>query len=326
MSDPAHEFMSACRERVDGVLAGLETRQDPPSLYDPVRFVLEAPGKRVRALLTLASASLFDAPDEDALSVAVAMEVFHAFTLVHDDIMDGASERRGRAAVHVKWDAPTAILCGDYLMGVSMELITGIDSPRRPAIMRRFLETVRLLCEGQVRDMQFEREMDVSIIAYMQMIEQKTAALLQTSVVLGGVLGDASAEDCQHLNGYGEHLGLAFQIQDDLLDVTAEEPAWGKPVGGDLISGKRTWLLLRALEVTAGEAHAWFRRILAHGLDPEHLPEAQNRLSDAGVLDAAQKAVIFHSEAARKHIRCLPACTERDVLHELTVQLERRVH
>ncbi len=326
MSDAAYEFMSASRERVDRLLAGLEMRQDPVGLYDPVRYVLEAPGKRIRPLLTLASAALYDAPENDALSVAAAMEVFHSFTLVHDDIMDGAAERRGRAAVHIKWDEPTAILCGDYLMGLSMELVAGIDSPRRSDVIRRFLATVRTLCEGQIRDMRFEQKMNVPLDDYMLMIGQKTAALLQTSVVLGGMLGDAPPGDILHLEHYGEHLGLAFQIQDDLLDVTADESSWGKPVGGDLVTGKRTWLLLRALEVTVGEDYTWFRRILSDGLDADLIPEARRRLSAAGILDAAQKAVIFHSEAARRHLDHLPDRRERDVFRELAVELERRVH
>ncbi len=308
------------------MLAGLETRGDPAGLYDPVRYVLGAPGKRIRPLLTLASAMLYDAPEPDALSVAAAMEVFHSFTLVHDDIMDGATERRGRAAVHVKWDEPTAILCGDYLMGLSMELVTCIESPYRSDVTGRFLSTVRTLCEGQVRDMQYESEMNVTLDDYLVMIGQKTAALLETSVVLGGMLGNAPSGDLSHLEGYGKHLGLAFQIQDDLLDVTAGEPSWGKPVGGDLVTGKRTWLLLRALEVTAGADYDWFRCVLSDGLDPDLIPEARRRFSDAGILDAAQKAVIFHSEAAREHLERLPDRRERAVLRDLTVQLERRVH
>jgi len=320
------EFISTSRRRVDQLLADLEHRQDPVGLYGPVRHILQSPGKRIRSLLTLSSAALYNAPERDAASIALAMEVFHSFTLVHDDIMDGAEERRGRAAVHVKWDDPTAILCGDYLMGLSMELVSDVESPRRRELTRRFLATVRTLCEGQIRDMQFEREMDVPLRDYMQMIGQKTAALLQTSCVLGALLGNAPADDIERLEAYGEHLGLAFQIQDDLLDVTASQPTWGKPVGGDLVTGKRTWLLLRALEVTSGPERSWFQRILSNGLHPDEVPEARQRLSATGILDAAQKAVIFHSEAARSHLEHLPKRLERDVLHQLTVQLERRVH
>jgi len=326
MADPVLSYIDEARTRVDDALSRLVTQTDPGRLYDPVRHVLEAPGKRFRPLLTLAAAEMYDGNPDAALHAALSMEIFHTFTLVHDDIMDRSPERRGRPTVHVLWDEPTAILCGDYLMGLAVEELLHMPVQRLPEVMRRFTHAVRVLCEGQIRDMEFEERDDVSLQEYLSMIEQKTSALLQTSLVMGGLSGTASRQDLDVLDATGYHLGRAFQIQDDLLDLTADDARWGKPIGGDLVSGKNAFLILKALELTSGSDRDWFLRVLKGGLDPAEVVEARNRMDSAGVLEAARKAVIFHTDTAQEHIQSLPTGRGRDVLQSLAFRMQRRVH
>ena len=220
----------------------------PPSLYDPVRFVLEARGKRLRPAVVVLAAEAFGALPETALPAALAAEVFHAFTLVHDDIMDHSDERRGRPTVHVRWDEPTAVLAGDFLMGLAYDLLDRAETDRRAPVQAAWHRMMRRLCEGQAMDKAFETAADVSVADYLAMIDGKTAALLACCFELGARLGGAPDPAARALHDAGLDLGRAFQIQDDLLDLTADSDDWGKPIGGDLLEGKRTFLLLTALE------------------------------------------------------------------------------
>ncbi|MEQ9104379.1 MAG: polyprenyl synthetase family protein [Rhodothermales bacterium] len=326
MSDTAKAYISEARARIDAALSTIVRHSDPERLYGPVRHVLDAPGKRFRPLLAMAAGDVFKARPEASLAAGLSVEIFHTFTLVHDDIMDRSPERRGRTTVHEKWDEATAILCGDYLVGLSLEQLMGLPAERLPDVMRTFTGTIRILCEGQIRDMAFEERHDVALEEYLRMIDQKTGALLQTSLVLGGLAGEASASDFDTLRDVGFQLGRAFQIQDDLLDLIADAEAWGKPVGGDLVHGKKTFLLLTAVANAGGNDRAWFDEILRSGLSEDRIPEARQRMEAAGVLDAAREAVIFHSGNARTRIAQLPSGTGRDVLLHLADRMQERVH
>ena len=315
------------RERVDNALTTLVADRTPAELYDPVRYVLAGDGKRVRPVLLLLVAEALDASVEAALPAALSVEVFHNFTLVHDDIMDDAPERRGRATVHTRWNTNTALLTGDVLMGVSYEVLGRLDAAVAPAAYAAVHPMVEHVCAGQALDASFESRDDVSVDAYLDMIDGKTAALLATVFELGGIVAQAPASVCETLRAAGRATGRAFQIQDDLLDLTADSDEWGKVVGGDLVAGKKTFLTLRALERAEGADYQWFRRLVTEGgLPASDVPEARDRMADLGVFDEARAAVEDHTTAAREHLSVLPDTDATATLHALLNRLQARAH
>jgi geranylgeranyl diphosphate synthase type II len=303
----------------------LRLPEEPRELYDPVRYVLEADGKRIRPVLLLLSAESHGGPEvaEAALPAALAVEVFHDFTLVHDDIMDHASERRGRPTVHRRWDEATAILAGDLLFGLAYDLLSRAPANGLPDILALFHTAVVRLCEGQAMDKAMETASAVTVAQYVDMIERKTAALLEAALQVGATIGGAPPADVEALGRAGRALGRAFQVQDDLLDVTADGEGWGKIVGGDLVVGKRTFLLLTALERAAGEERRWFERAL-DGITPDEVPEARERMRGLGVLDAAREAVERDVESGLEVLASLPAGPAADALRTLCGSLAGR--
>jgi geranylgeranyl diphosphate synthase type II len=315
-------------EEVERGLAALPLPEEPATLYAPVRYVLDGGGKRVRPVLVLLAAEAFggEAARRRALPAALAVEVFHNFTLVHDDIMDGASARRGRPTVHVRWDPGTAILAGDLLMGLSYDLLAQVEDADTAALVRRFHRMVLRLCEGQALDAAFERRADVTVPEYLDMVERKTAALLEAALEIGGRIGGAGEAEQAALGVAGRELGRAFQIQDDLLDLTAEHDGWGKAVGGDLVAGKRTFLLLRALERAEGPERAWLARVLDGGLPAADVPQARVTMERLGVLEEARAAVRRHSEAGLRALGALPDGPAAEALRALAADLIGRQH
>lgn len=300
---------------------------DPKKLYEASSYVLAGKGKRFRPQLVLSAADIFDGDRKLALQVAAAVEVFHVFTLVHDDIMDKSPERRGRETVHLKWDESTAILTGDYLLGLSGQLLLDYPEATLRGALNRYSDMIRILCEGQVRDMEFESRSDVKLNEYLKMIDQKTSALLQSSLVLGAMTGEATEDDLSLLDEIGYDLGRAFQIQDDLLDLVADSPKWGKPVGGDLIAGKKTFLLLQAVQEESGLAAGFFREIMSSGkMAPDLLGVAKRKMDDLGVTDFARSTITLHSDRAQENIARLPAAMGRDALSVLTDKMRSRLH
>lgn len=297
---PLSDVVAKIREVVDSNLTALVEPGDPPELYDPVRYVLTGGGKRLRPVIVVLTAHGFGVDTSESLPAALATEVFHNFTLVHDDIMDHSDERRGRPTVHRKWNEDVAILAGDYLMSLAYELLAKGPSDSLPEVMRVFGEMVRQLCEGQTLDKSFETRRDVTVSDYFAMIDAKTGALLRACLELGGVLGGASDDERTLLREAGVAAGRAFQMQDDLLDVVAEDDRWGKMIGGDLVAGKRTYLLLRCLEKLDGEARSWFQRIIGDGgLEPGLVPEARDRMAAGGIIEDARAEIHdFTREAA----------------------------
>lgn len=321
------ERVECLRALIDEKLAQLVPEAEPAALYDPVRYVLAGQGKRLRPTMLLLTAGAFGVDTERALPAALAIEVFHNFTLVHDDIMDNADARRGQATVHVRWDEATAILCGDYLMALSYDLLTQVDHPRLPQMLRTYHQMVARLCEGQALDKVFERRTDVGVEEYLHMIGCKTGALLECAFELGGLIGAASEEEMVALQTIGRKIGRGFQIQDDLLDLVADDARWGKVIGGDLIEGKKTFLLLRALERAEGDEHRWFHRVVRDGGLPAHeVPEAHERMAQLGVLDEAREAALDHVRAAKNQVDRLPQAPATDVLRWLIGQLQARLH
>lgn len=315
------------RERVDEALQAIELPREPQQLYDPVRYVIAGDGKRVRPILTLLAAEGLGAGADEAMPAAVAVELFHAFTLVHDDIMDEAPTRRGRPAVHVRWDTPTAILAGDFLHGLAYDQLVRCPATARDDLVRRFHAMVARLCEGQMLDMVFEERSVVEVDAYLDMIDRKTGALIELALELGGVVANAGEEVIERLARVGHLIGRAFQVQDDLLDVVATDASWGKVPGGDLIEAKKAYPLLRALERAEGEQQAWFLRIVEEGgLDPDEVPEARKRLEHLGVLNDARALVRELSEAALRELRTLPQNDAIRALEKLIEDLAARTH
>ncbi len=330
VAERAAQHVRGLTAAVDEALTNLDLPAEPVELYEPVRYALAGRGKRLRpALLLLAAEACADGPDAahaNAMPAALAAEVFHTFSLVHDDIMDRAPERRGRPSVHVVWDEPTAILAGDLLMGLAYDLLGRTPARRLPEALRVFGRMVARVCEGQALDGAFEARDDVTAEDYLGMIRGKTAALLACALELGALTAGADARTRVRLHEAGLALGLAFQIQDDLLDLTARDAGWGKAVGGDLVQGKKTFLLLRALERSEGAGHAWFRRAVTDGgLPAADVDEARRRMDALGVLGEARAAVRRHSEAGAEALRGLPPSEARATLLWLADRLAARV-
>lgn len=243
----------------------------PSTLYDPLEEFLENSGKRIRPVLCLMGNELFSDIHQDAYHIAAAVELFHNFTLVHDDIMDKAPLRRGKPTVHSVHGEPTALLGGDVMMVVSYDYINKIESVHLKSIIALFNKTAKEVCEGQQLDMDFEKRDNVSLDEYLKMIEMKTSVLLASSLQLGSIIGGANESDQQRLYDFGRFLGIAFQIQDDYLDAFGDPSKFGKQVGGDIQSNKKTFLLIHALEKAKGDTADLLNSVLVH--NPENKVE-----------------------------------------------------
>jgi geranylgeranyl diphosphate synthase type II len=223
--------------------------QEPADLYDPITYTLNLGGKRIRPLLVLIGCDLFKGDLEKAGPAVLAIELFHNFTLLHDDIMDQAPLRRGKETVYKKWNTNVAILSGDTMFALACENLSRADPEVLPLALSEFTRTARKVCEGQQYDMNFESRKVVSIGEYLEMIRLKTAVLIGCSLKLGAILAKAPADETAKIYSFGENIGMAFQLQDDLLDVFGDEQKFGKEIGGDILSGKKTFLLLKAYEI-----------------------------------------------------------------------------
>tara|TARA_Y100001968_G_C19330414_1_gene704003 strand:+ start:252 stop:1211 length:960 start_codon:yes stop_codon:yes gene_type:complete len=234
---------------IEKELANLSYPSNSKSLYDPIRYVLNIGGKRIRPILTLLSHQLFSDRIEKSVKVAVGIEVFHNFTLLHDDIMDKAPLRRGLQTVHKKWDNNTAILCGDTMLVQAFDFISQVESENLRRVLEVFNKAAIKVCEGQKWDMNFEERKDVTISQYLKMIEYKTSVLLAASLQIGAINGGARIDQQNHLYDFGKNIGIAFQLKDDLLDAFGDPEIFGKQLGGDIKSNKKTYLYLKALEI-----------------------------------------------------------------------------
>ncbi|MGM0946530.1 MAG: polyprenyl synthetase family protein [Bacteroidota bacterium] len=246
---PTHELLS----NLENFLAEENFGDSPKELYQPIRYILSLGGKRIRPLLALLSYGLYQDDPEKILGPAAAIEVFHNFTLMHDDIMDEAPLRRGKATVHEKWNSNVAILSGDVMLVRAYDLLLKSDHQYLPEVIQRFNKTAAEVCEGQQLDMNFETRDEVHEEEYLSMIRLKTAVLLGHALELGALLAGASKSDLENLYEFGVNIGIGFQLKDDLLDVFADQAKFGKQVGGDIISNKKTFLLIKALEIAKGE-------------------------------------------------------------------------
>jgi geranylgeranyl diphosphate synthase type II len=236
-----------------GYLQAYATVKEPLGLYQPIQYILHLGGKRLRPVLTLLSTEIFNADYKNALNAALSVEVFHNFSLVHDDIMDDAPLRRGQKTVHEKWNVNTGILSGDAMLIMAYQLFENYKPATFQALAKLFSKTALEVCEGQQYDVDFETRTHVSVAEYLKMIEFKTAVLVGAAMKMGAIVANASEEDQNHLYEFGKNLGIAFQLQDDYLDAFGNPETFGKQVGGDIIENKKTYLYIKALEFSNEE-------------------------------------------------------------------------
>jgi geranylgeranyl diphosphate synthase, type II len=246
---PLKHFFEAINEEISRTKYG----EKPVELYEPISYIMSLGGKRMRPLLTLLAANIYTKNWKKAVKPAIAVEVFHNFTLMHDDIMDDAPLRRGKPTVHEKWNENIAILSGDVMLVNAYELLLDVETRKFKKVLKRFNRTAAEVCEGQQLDMNFETRCDVSEEDYLEMIKLKTAVLLGFSLELGGIIAGADESETQLLNKAGTNIGIGFQLKDDILDVYGDPEKFGKQVGGDIIENKKTFMLIEALSKATGE-------------------------------------------------------------------------
>ncbi|EAZ81180.1 polyprenyl synthetase family protein [Algoriphagus machipongonensis] len=251
MTEKSHA--TALLDKLEVFIQNQNFGESPKELYEPINYILNIGGKRIRPLLSLLAYGMYAENPGKILSQASAIEVFHNFTLMHDDIMDQAPLRRGNATVHEKWDANIAILSGDVMLVKAYDLLMETEPALLPEIIRLFNKTAADVCEGQQFDMNFENQDHVNEKDYLNMIRLKTAVLLGCALKMGAILGGASSDEAHRLYEFGVNVGIGFQLKDDLLDVFADQEKFGKQVGGDIISNKKTFLLIKAKELASGE-------------------------------------------------------------------------
>lgn len=322
---------AALRRMIDRRSASLARRGSPEDLNDGCRYVLSGGGKRIRAVLLLLSCEAVGGSIRRALDAGVAVETLHNFTLVHDDIMDHASSRRGRPTVHTRWDLNTALLVGDSLMGlayVSLSHAAGrVNAPLAELLTHGLLE----ICEGQALDLEFERRSDVTVQEYFRMIEKKTGRLLSVAAEMGGLIGGGTPRQTRALREFGRYLGRAFQLQDDVLDVIADQERLGKPIGGDIVAGKKTFLLLKAAESTRGKDRALIARILAgHGtVQPSRrarmIADVTALYQRYGIIAEAKRQVRRNTTLAVAALGALPRNRATGMLRWLSEALVHRI-
>ncbi len=238
---------------INRFIDNLPYTREPQSLYEPVKYALSMGGKRIRPVLMMLAYNLFKDNPADILMPACALETYHNYTLLHDDLMDNADVRRGKPTVHRKWDANTAILSGDSMLVLAYQRMAQCPAGKLEPVLRLFTETALEIGEGQQYDMDFECRTDVTEEEYIEMIRLKTSVLLACAAKMGAILADAPADDADNLYAFGEQLGLAFQLQDDLLDVYGDPNVFGKAIGGDIVSNKKTYMLINAYQKAGAE-------------------------------------------------------------------------
>ena len=312
---------------VNDYLDHLPYDRKPLSLYEPVRYVLSLGGKRIRPVLMLLSYNMFKDDPESILSSACALETYHNYTLLHDDLMDNADLRRGHETVHRRWDANTAILSGDSMLVLAYERMQQCRPDKLAEVLALFTETALEIGEGQQYDMDFEHRTDVSEAEYIEMIRLKTSVLLACATKMGAILADAPEQDAEALYKFGEQIGLAFQLQDDFLDVYGDTRVFGKAIGGDITSNKKTFMLINALnlanEQQRKELLHW---VTAENFDRDEKVKAVTRLyNEIGIDRLAQERIAYYFGESRKYLEAVNLPDERkEYLRSYTEEMMHR--
>ena len=315
------------RDIIDRRLATVIDRDEPVTMYEPARYVLSGGGKRIRPVLVMLACQAAGGDPMDAVEAGTAVEILHNFTLVHDDIMDRADTRRGRETVHCKWDENIAILVGDELMGIAYKTLLNTERGDVRALTRVFTDGVIEVCEGQSYDKEFEALPSVTEEQYFMMISKKTGWLVAISAEMGAIIGGANAAQTTALVEYARCVGRAFQVQDDLLDVVADKDKLGKPIGGDILEGKKTFLLVRALNSARGADLDLLRSVATHTAGGDDLVARVTGVYERlGVLDAARGKIKEDTTAALRALDALDDNEGRRMLTWLAHMLLERKH
>ena len=314
-------------EKINSYIENLPYTRKPQSLYEPVRYVLSMGGKRIRPSLMLMAYNMFKDDPESILPTACAIETYHNYTLLHDDLMDNAEMRRGMPTVHVKWDANTAILSGDSMLVLAFQRMMQCSENKLKPVLELFTETSLEIGEGQQYDMDFETRTDVTEDEYIEMIRLKTSVLLACALKIGAILADAPDADADNLYKFGEQMGLAFQLQDDYLDVYGDPAVFGKAIGGDILCNKKTYMLInafnRADESRRDELLKW---VTPEKFDPkEKIAAVTDIYNKVGIKRLAEEKIEYYFAQSRKYLAAIKVDDERKaVLTDYTDQMMRR--
>jgi geranylgeranyl diphosphate synthase type II len=304
------ETVVAYQEVLEQQIKELKLPESPKNLYDPLRYFMTLGGKRTRPTLTLMGCQLFGSPGIKALNAALAVELFHNFTLIHDDIMDKAPLRRGKATVHEKWNTNIGILSGDVLFVEAYKFLAKNDIAVLPQLIAVFSRTAVEVCEGQQMDMDFEDRTDVTIDEYIEMIRLKTSVLLGAALEMGAIVAEANEENKRRIYNFGMNVGIAFQLQDDFLDLYADPDKFGKQVGGDIITNKKTFLLLKAQELANTEQQKALAVMLEETNDARKVAMAKSLFSEIGVDKLAKDLMYSYYHKAKIEIAAIAVAEE----------------
>ena len=308
-------------------ILNLDWKREPYGLYEPIEYTLAAGGNRVRPQLAMSANQMFGGNEEDVLPAALALEVFHNFTLLHDDVMDKADVRRGRPTVHVKWNENTAILSGDQMLIEAYKLLAGVPADKLPRVLQLFNKMATEICEGQQYDVDFESQEHVTIEEYLKMIRLKTSVLLATALQIGGYIAGANEEQQEALYQFGINVGLGFQIQDDILDVWGDPQTFGKAVGGDISCNKKTFVYLEAMrrlgdEAIGNELQQWYSQVLED--NTTKIAAVKEIFEQLDVRTACEKVVEDYTQKALALLNQLPQNAATEQLRQLANKLNTR--
>ena len=294
------EHIKKLLQLINDDIEKMDLQMDPPELYQPIQYILDLGGKRLRPLLALLSYELYQPSSAEIVYMVTGIEVFHNFTLMHDDIMDKAPLRRGKPSVHKKWTEEIGVLSGDVMLVKAYERFEQVPNDKILQVLQAFNSCAIEVCEGQQVDMNFEIKKEVSETSYLEMIRQKTAVLLGFSMELGAILADAPENHQELLKEFGVNIGLGFQLKDDLLDVYGDQLKFGKQVGGDIISNKKTYLLIKALDLATGDLQAELKNWLSlTEFDNEEKVAAVTRIyNELGIRQYAEEKINFYFKNA----------------------------
>lgn len=319
----SNEILQKINERLDTISGD----RKPETLYEPIRYVLSIGGKRIRPVLMMLTYELFRDNSEDIIMPACAIETYHNYTLLHDDLMDNADLRRGHQTVHKKWDANTAILSGDSMLVLAYQRMAQCDPAKLKPVLDLFSKTALEIGEGQQYDMDFEHRNDVTEDEYIEMIRLKTSVLLACSMKIGAILADAPAADANNLYRFGEQVGLAFQLQDDYLDVYGDPSVFGKAIGGDIVSNKKTYMLINAMNRADSEQRRRLSKwIGAKDFDAgEKIAAVRAIYDEIGIDRLALEKINHYFRQSRKYIDAVNVDRERkaELMNYVSVMMKR---
>lgn len=311
-------------------ILNLDWKREPYGLYEPIEYTLAAGGKRVRPQLAMIASQMFGGKDEEVLPAALALEVFHNFTLLHDDVMDKADVRRGRPTVHVKWNENTAILSGDQMLIEAYKLLSGVPADKLHIVLQLFNQMATEICEGQQYDVDFESQEQVTIEEYLKMIRLKTSVLLANALQTGAYIAGADKQAQEALYQFGINIGLAFQIQDDILDVWGDPKTFGKAVGGDISCNKKTFVYLEAMRLLGDDAISlearelkhWYSQVLED--NTEKIVAVKEIFERLGIRPLCELVVDDYTNKALELLNTLPQNTATEQLRQLANKLTTR--